>query len=244
VFVAIFVFGRSTDLSKKPVRRMATPELGYWNIRGLANPIRYLLEHVGQKYEFKDWFQAPAPGWRGGDKYKMNLEFPNLPYYIDGNVRLTQSNAILRYLARKHDMTAKTEEELQQQDVIDGVLGDIRGATSNLVYRSENFEEDKIKFRSDTLEPLVKELNGKLAGKDYLVGNRLTYNDFILFEVLDVQQMMFANLLDQFPNLKSFHSRIKNLKGVKEFLQSDRNPTQINGSTAKWGGQPNSNRAL
>ena len=29
---------------------------------------------------------------------------PQLPYFIDGDVKLTQSNAILRYIARKHNM--------------------------------------------------------------------------------------------------------------------------------------------
>lgn len=29
---------------------------------------------------------------------------PQLPYLIDGDVKLTQSNAILRYIARKHNM--------------------------------------------------------------------------------------------------------------------------------------------
>ena len=27
-----------------------------------------------------------------------------LPYYVDGDVKITQSNAILRHLARKYDM--------------------------------------------------------------------------------------------------------------------------------------------
>uniref|UniRef100_A0A8C6D395 glutathione transferase n=1 Tax=Moschus moschiferus TaxID=68415 RepID=A0A8C6D395_MOSMO len=38
------------------------------------------------------------------EKYKLGLDFPNLPYLIDGTHKLTQSNAILRYIARKHNM--------------------------------------------------------------------------------------------------------------------------------------------
>uniref|UniRef100_A0A4X1UTN1 glutathione transferase n=1 Tax=Sus scrofa TaxID=9823 RepID=A0A4X1UTN1_PIG len=38
------------------------------------------------------------------DKFKLGLDFPNLPYLIDGAHKLTQSNAILRYIARKHNM--------------------------------------------------------------------------------------------------------------------------------------------
>uniref|UniRef100_A0A8C3EZ05 glutathione transferase n=1 Tax=Chrysemys picta bellii TaxID=8478 RepID=A0A8C3EZ05_CHRPI len=38
------------------------------------------------------------------EKDKLGLDFPNLPYLIDGQTKLTQSNAILRYVARKHKM--------------------------------------------------------------------------------------------------------------------------------------------
>jgi glutathione S-transferase len=92
---------------------MATPVLAYWGIRGLANSIRQLLEYVGEKYEFKDYNTVPEPGWFG-EKFNLGLEFPNLPYYIDQNVKLTQSGAILRYLARKHKLVAKKRRGFDQ----------------------------------------------------------------------------------------------------------------------------------
>lgn len=71
--------------------------LGYFDLRGLAEPIRYLLKYVGVKfndkrYEFgegstmqeldnirKYWYT---------DKYNLGLDFPNVPYYIDGDVKV------------------------------------------------------------------------------------------------------------------------------------------------------------
>uniref|UniRef100_A0A8C2M9K0 glutathione transferase n=1 Tax=Cricetulus griseus TaxID=10029 RepID=A0A8C2M9K0_CRIGR len=38
------------------------------------------------------------------EKFKLGLDFPNLPYLIDGSHKITQSNAILRYIARKHNL--------------------------------------------------------------------------------------------------------------------------------------------
>lgn len=40
--------------SKKPV-------LGYWKIRGLAAPIRYLLEYLKVEYEDKQYELTDAP---------------------------------------------------------------------------------------------------------------------------------------------------------------------------------------
>jgi len=104
------------------------------------------------------------------------------------------------------------------------------------MYMSPNkIEDDKAKYL-ERAEPVLKELDQLLGKQDYLIGKNLTYNDFIFFEILDVNQLFLPDILAKYANLKKFHERIGNLKGVKEYMQSDRNPKKINGATAKWGG--------
>ncbi|GIX96608.1 glutathione S-transferase Mu 1 [Caerostris darwini] len=81
---------------------MGKPLLGYWDLRGLAEPIRYLLHYVKVDFEDKR-YQFTQDGWQK-DKFALGLDFPNLPYYMEGDVKLTQSTAILRHLARKHGL--------------------------------------------------------------------------------------------------------------------------------------------
>ncbi|KAL1480293.1 hypothetical protein MTO96_051158 [Rhipicephalus appendiculatus] len=87
------------------------PVLGYWDLRGLGQPIRNLLVYKGVDFTDKRYKFGPAPDYDRGEwlreKYTLGLRFPNLPYYIDDDVRLTQSLAILRYLGRKHGLAAK-----------------------------------------------------------------------------------------------------------------------------------------
>lgn len=72
------------------------PTLGYWNVRGLGEDIRMLLYYVGVEYEDRRYNFGPAPDFSRAEwledkeKLKEILDFPNLPYYIDGNVKLTQ----------------------------------------------------------------------------------------------------------------------------------------------------------
>ena len=40
--------------------------------------------------------------WMKEIKPNLGLDFPNLPYYIDGDLKLTQSLAIIRYLGKKN----------------------------------------------------------------------------------------------------------------------------------------------
>ena len=104
------------------VQRLKDPsakiELGYWAIRGLGQPIRFLLAFVGvpvsevrlganpdgtlitdKSMESADW---------DGHRNEIEFPFPNLPYLIDNSgpdeIRLTQSNAILRHLGRQWDL--------------------------------------------------------------------------------------------------------------------------------------------
>ena len=55
------------------------PILAYWDIRGLAAPIRLMLEYLGKPYENRLMIM-PKPDWL---EYKTSLgfDFPNLPYY-------------------------------------------------------------------------------------------------------------------------------------------------------------------
>merc|ERR1712080_85197 len=78
--------------------------LCYWDIRGLAQPIRLLLEYTGTKYQNKMLSRGPAPDFDGSCwtdiKEFLGLDFPNLPYYIDGNVKMTSSGGMLERFSR------------------------------------------------------------------------------------------------------------------------------------------------
>lgn len=74
------------------------PTLGYWNIRGLAQPIRYLLVISGadfneKRYQFGEGssvaeIESIQKNWLP-DKESLGLDFPNLPYWIDGNIKVS-----------------------------------------------------------------------------------------------------------------------------------------------------------
>ncbi|GFY41279.1 glutathione S-transferase [Trichonephila inaurata madagascariensis] len=88
---------------------MVKSTLGYWNIRAIAEPIRYLLHHEKEQFEDRRYLFTDYT-WKN-EKNALGLDFPNLPYYIDGNIRITQSTAILRYLGRKYGLDGKNEQD-------------------------------------------------------------------------------------------------------------------------------------
>lgn len=78
-----------------------TLKFGYWQFRGLGQPIRFLLEYLGLPYEEKHYTLEKANEWFEGDKKSLGLFLPNLPYLIDGAFNLTESAAIQAYVIRR-----------------------------------------------------------------------------------------------------------------------------------------------
>lgn len=81
------------------------PILGYWNIRGLGASIRYILTFLNVPFENKLYNQGQAPDFDRSEwlneKPNLGLDFPNLPYLIDGDFKMTESAAIIKYICKK-----------------------------------------------------------------------------------------------------------------------------------------------
>jgi glutathione S-transferase len=100
--------------------------LAYWAIRGLAQAPRTLLAYCDIPFEDKQYQQTPpekplpetlTKGWpyKSMEEYEDSKKSwfdvkgtvlgdyhsPNLPYLLDGDVTLSESNAILRYIGAK-----------------------------------------------------------------------------------------------------------------------------------------------
>lgn len=70
-------------------------------------------------------------------KPKINLDFANLPYLFDGEVKLTISSAIMRYIANQYGpegFSGKSDAEKAHVDMIFGVVSDIKGLTERHMY--------------------------------------------------------------------------------------------------------------
>ena len=130
--------------------------MGYWNIRGRGQVIRYLLAYTGLDWEEKTYDQ-PGEWFAIGDKPKLGLDFPNLPYLIKGDFKLTESNAIANYIIRKSskpELLGKTVEDNAKIEMILFMLEDILNPTINMFY-SPNHATGKVKlFDSKVKEKL------------------------------------------------------------------------------------------
>ncbi|XP_045672991.1 glutathione S-transferase Mu 1 [Phyllostomus hastatus] len=212
--------------------------LGYWDIRGLAHAIRLLLEYTDSSYQEKRYTMGDAPDFDRSqwlnEKFKLGLDFPNLPYLIDGAHRLTQSNAILRYIARKHNLCGETEEEKIRVDILENEAMDTSNQLANVCY-SPDYEKLKPEYLK-VLPEKMKLFSQFLGKRAWFAGDKLTYVDFLAYDILDLHRMFEPKCLDAFPNLKDFITRIEGLKKISAYMKSSRFlPTPVYTKPATWG---------
>ncbi|KAM6295237.1 glutathione S-transferase 2-like [Aegotheles albertisi] len=212
--------------------------LGYWDIRGLAHAIRLLLEYTETPYEERRYRPGPAPDFDLSDwtneKEKLGLDFPNLPYLIDGPTKLTQSNAILRYIARKHKMCGDTEEELLRVDLLENQIVDVRESFARLCY-SPDFEKLKPAFL-EQLPGKLRELSRFLGSRPWFAGQKITFVDFLAYDLLDQLRIFVPQCPELGGTLGQFIQRFEALEKVSVYLRSGRSiRTPVFSWTAHWG---------
>ena len=105
--------------------------LGYQKIRGLVELIRLLFHYLEIEYKevLYEFYLAPdfsLDSWFSV-KYKLGLDYMNIPYLIDGYFKMTKSNAIWRYICEKYksELLGETIKEKTYFNMTIGVLADL-----------------------------------------------------------------------------------------------------------------------
>nr|XP_044994319.1 glutathione S-transferase Mu 4 isoform X2 [Jaculus jaculus] len=165
---------------------------------------------------------------------RRDTPWETLPYLIDGTHKITQSNAILRYIARKHNLCGETEEERIRVDILENQAMDVSNQLARVCY-SPDFE----KLRTEYLEQLpgMMTLFSQFLGKQpWFVGEKLTFVDFLAYVVLDLHRIFEPKSLDAFPNLKDFMARFEGLKKISVYMKTSRFlPKPLYTKVASWG---------
>lgn len=203
------------------------------------------MAHVGADFEEVQYeIGGPTNDWHGRDKAVSPLEFPNLPYLFDGEVKLSQSNVILRYIGRKYGLDGKTETENIRIDLTEQQVQDDLNAFTKLYYTPTTTKETLDEFRDTTAKDHLSDLSKFLGQNDFFSGAGISYADFKAYEYLYIISLFAPDHVSAHKNLVNFLKRIEDLPNVSAFIASDKYiPWPISAPFAKWGNS-NSNPEL
>ena len=238
------------------------------SIRGLAAPLRMMAMFGGAKLLAENYDLKPKEGggfdsssWKDA-KTALRKKNPlmNLPYLIDGDVVVSQTNACFAYLGRKLGLFGSNEAEASQCEQLLCEIYDLRGAMVRFAYSPLSDEEAKEAAAkmcesvsnpfSGQLPKLEEWLSGEKAnGKsgNFLVGDKASAPDFHLYEMLyqfDTMTKFYElpSLLANFPNLKNFLNSFGSMPQNSKYLSSNLAKLPFNNKAACFGAHPSGGR--
>jgi len=191
-------------------------KLVYFPVRGRGQAIRYICKDNGLELEEE---VVTGETW---PKLKPDTPFGQLPVFYDGAIVLAQSNAIIRYLARKHGLYGKNDVEAAQIDMLNDQQEDLRLSYVRLIYQQYDTHKDEfIKNLPTSLAIFEKNLGKNHDGTGFFVGTQISFADYNIFDLLDNLQVLSPDSLHDFPLLKAFHTRIASHEKLLRYRQSD-----------------------
>uniref|UniRef100_A0A8C3FTW0 glutathione transferase n=1 Tax=Chrysemys picta bellii TaxID=8478 RepID=A0A8C3FTW0_CHRPI len=157
----------------------------------LAHSIRLLLEYTGTAYEDKMYSCGEGEWCRQGAKLALPSSLSGKRSEGPGTARLC----------------GETEEEMLRVDMLENQAMDFRMSLVMICYNPD-FE----KLKSGYLEQLpgkLKLFSQFLGKRKWFAGEKITFVDFVMYDILDQNRMFEPKCLDQFQNLKDFLDRFE-----------------------------------
>ncbi|KAL7015378.1 hypothetical protein ACKWTF_016417 [Chironomus riparius] len=188
----------------------------YFNFRGLAEPIRFMLKYNGTEFEDVRIERENWPEWK--DKMPMK-QMPVLE--IDGK-KYFQSVSICRYLATKFGLSGKNADENLEIDSVVDTFVDMRLKVTQAFMLPEDQKEAAMKkVLEETIPLYLSKLNSLAEENDgYLACKRLTWADIYvtslsaLINFIGKGQDLFAT----YPALKKVIDTVESIENIKKWI--------------------------
>jgi len=191
-------------------------KLYYFNIRGLADPIRLTLVQAGVPFEdvrinLEEW-----PQW------KEKLPFGQVPVLeTENGKQLTQSLAILRYIARKYNLEPDNEWDRAVCDELATSWVDMFMRVRPGFLEKDKDKRNKI-FSTDIEEfvkPRLKIFDERLSHSKhgFTVGEKVTWADFYIYNIFYMIKTFLKVSFEPYPHVDKFFHKIEALPNIKEW---------------------------
>ncbi|CAK7310121.1 Glutathione S-transferase [Vulpes lagopus] len=214
------------EVREESLSMAGKPKLHYFNGRGRMESIRWLLAAAGVEFE-EELFETREEFEKliqGG-----TLMYEQVPMVEIDGMNLVETRAILRYLAAKYNLYGRN---IQEQAWIDMYVEGLKDLSDMIMFFPLSLPGEKemnleyILERATTKFFPVYEKALRDHGQDFLVGNRLSWADIQLLEVILMAEECKPSVLTGFPLLQEFKARTSYIPTIQKFLQpgSQRKP--------------------
>ena len=149
------------------------------------------------------------------------LPFDQMPLLEIGDLNLSQSTAMIRYLARRGDYYGETDADALWCDMIAGAVADFAETAMQAAFQPT--KESALATLQGRFEKFGPRFEARLAENNsgFCVGARLTFADVVLAEALTAYLDWAPGILVDTPLLAALHDRVLNTPGIARYLHSE-----------------------
>ena len=193
-------------------------KLHYTRSRGRAETTRWML--AVNQIPFEN-ILIDTPEKLAALRATGKLPFDQMPLLeIDGQ-NLSQSSAMIRYLARRGGFYGDTDTDALWCDLIAGAVTDF--SETGLKAMFQPTDEIAINEQQATFDKFAPCFEARLGenGTGFCAGNRLSFADVILAEALSSYLEWIPDILESTPLLKSLNEIVLSQPGINTYLNSN-----------------------
>jgi len=208
---------------------MATVKLHYFNARGRAELVRYLLaynkiawedvRYTKEEWQAKKASDGSCPNFPTGQLPVLEINKDGKTYYG------TQSLSLARKIARKHNLVGKGEfEEYRCDEVVDALSDLINYAVlAYLEQDAERKEKIKTRLRNEEYPRILGFLEKRLKenGGKHIVGDSWTWADFAVALFIDglvKRGVDEAKIVEKLPTLSALNNSVNAIPEIAAWI--------------------------
>nr|AAA97547.1 S-crystallin [Doryteuthis opalescens] len=222
--------------------------LYYFNGRGRAEILRMMfaaanVKYMDKRFEFNEW-----------DKYRKDMPCMCVPVLeMDGGMKMPETMAIARYLAREHSFYPKNNMDMMRCDYIADCFYEImhdymryyhwkngrfrfnmsgsgNGPSSptsgrgDMDTNSDNYMQWRYMNTCHRVLPfLERTLEMKNGGKNFFMGDQMMWCDMMCYCALENPFMENQSMFSKYPKLMALRNRVAGHPKISGYLKSRNN---------------------
>ncbi len=194
-------------------------KLHYFKGRGRAETTRWML--AVNQIAFEN-VSIETPEALAALRASGKLPFDQMPLLEIEGLKLSQSSAMIRYLARLGGFYGQSDTDAVWCDMIAGAAADFAEAPMQAAFQAtDEIAVASLRTRFSKFGPRFE---ARLAesGSGCCVGAGLTFADVVLAEALSAYLDWCPDILAGTPLLDALHQRVSNEPGIASYLRSAR----------------------
>jgi len=192
--------------------------LHYFGAKARPFGAQVAAAHLGKSSDEFKWEKYSMDDW-GNNKngIKSHCNFGQLPVLRDGDMWMTQTMGIVRYLGKKWNLEGSNMKDYSMSEMLIAESQDLMALLYQAKYNKGNTRQAWEEILSKICKHYVK-IEKLMTGDKF--GSELLMGDFCLFHILNIVMDSDPKSLDNHSNLKSWYDGIASNDGVKALLES------------------------